>query len=253
MNWSRVKSIMIFFLIGINVFLLIVFGLITYRENYIPDSVIGAATSVLASEGFPCDSDLIPNMYKSAAVLNTDFYTASELSDAFFGRQLPFRTEGYSLIAESDSDGEKLTVSGSSFAFESDRTEKSASPRKIRRALEKAGINMRGAVYDSRHKQFVLYYKGIILDKMYIKAGIDSDGRLCRADAAWVQISPSSVKKRVSFMETVTALPQKIKKKGTVKKIELAYALDSFHSDKYVFRPSWIVTVGEKKTTITCE
>ena len=135
MNWSRVKSIMIFFLIGINVFLLIVFGLITYRENYIPDSVIGAAASVLASEGFPCDSDLIPNMYKSAAVLNTDFYTASELSDAFFGRQLPFRTEGYSLIAESDSDGEKLTVSGSSFAFESDRTEKSASPRKIRRAL----------------------------------------------------------------------------------------------------------------------
>lgn len=89
MNWSRVKSIMIFFLIGINVFLLIVFGLITYRENYIPDSVIDAAASVLASEGFPCDSDLIPNMYKSAAVLNTDFYTASELSDAFFGRQLP--------------------------------------------------------------------------------------------------------------------------------------------------------------------
>ena len=242
---------MIFFLIGINVFLLIVFSFITYRENYIHDDVINAAASVLETGGFPCDPNLIPNRYRNTPVLNADFYTASELSDAFFGRQLPFRTEGYSLIAESDS--ARLTVSGSSFAFESDRTEQSASPWKIRRALEKAGINMHGAVYDSKKKQFVLYYKGLILDKMYIKAGIDSDGILCSADAAWAQVSPSSVKKRVSFMETVSSLPQKIKKKGPVQKIELAYALDSFHSDKYVFRPSWIVTVGGKKTTIICE
>lgn len=252
MNWARIKSIMIFFLIGINIFLLAVAAVTTYRENSVSDDVVAAAANVLKAEGFPCDADSIPNMYKTATVLNADFYTPGELSDAFFGRQLPFRTEGYSLIAESE-DGETLTVSGSSFTFKSEREKKSASPRTVRRALEKAGIDMHGAVYDSKSKRFLLYYKGIILDKMFIRAELDEDGSLAFAEATWPQITPSSSKKRVSFMESVSQIPKKIKNKGEIEKIELAYALDSFHGERYMFRPSWIVTVGKEKTTIMCE
>ena len=122
------------------------------------------------------------------------------------------------------------------------------SGKKLLSALKKAGINMKNSVYDSKNDYFYLFYRKVNLFNIYLRAAVDGEGALCRVEAQWPKISPSSHKKRISFIESISALPEKFEKPGRITSVEFGYALVVTQGDKYIFKPSWRVkTENETK------
>jgi len=242
MNWSKIKTIIIYFLLGMNAFLLVCMAFFTYSENVVPKNVLTASVTLLQNSGFEIQEDVLPGSYVTLPKLNTSFYSPSDLSDIFFKKQLPFRTKDDSLIASEN--GAELTVSRNTFSYKSKNPAVKASPGKIKRKLKKAGINMSGAVYDESTGFFYRMYKGHNLFNMYIKASLDEDGNISEAVAQWPgSLSPQSGK-RFSFTKHIPTLSD-YEVRGEITKIECGYELKALGGEKYVFTPSWRVAIDD--------
>ena len=251
MNWTNLKTILIYFLIGMNIFLIICMAIFTHNENAVPDDVLQAACTLLRDDGFEIEPDALPDSYISLPVINASFYSPSELSDIFFGKQLPFRTKGDSLIASEG--GATLTVNLNSFSYENGNSIQSASPGKIKRKLKKAGINMQGAVYDEKTGYFYRMYKGYNLFNMYIKASLDDNGNICQISAQWPSTLSAQAAQRFSFTKHVPTLKEKFKTRGKIQNIECGYELKLIGGNKYVFMPSWRVAVGRESIILNIQ
>lgn len=248
MSWNKIKSIMICFLVAINIFLLAFLSITVYRKNTIPDKVLNASIAVLKKEGFDCNTELLPKVYYTLPAVSAQFYSAADLSDLFFKRQLAFRTVENSLVA---SEGKAtLTINGNFFTYESGYApDSTASPKKIKRALKKLGIDMSGAVYDEKSGYFYCMYKNLNLFNMYIQAKLDDSGEICYVSAQWPSKLSPMTKRTFSFNESIMNLEKIFPSGGKITAIEAGYCLRSANSsEKYVFSPAWRVNVdGESK------
>ncbi len=243
MNWSKIKLIMIYFLFGMNVFILAFTAVITYRENKIPESVVSSSLQVLAERGFSCDESLFPDYIYSLPDLSAEFFSASELSDMFFGRQIPFRTSGDSLIARENY--ATLTVKNNFFSYESSVTPTDIGKKDKLRLLKKLGIDMSSSVYDEKSGYFHKMYKQGNLFDMYIKIEADSAGNIALLNAQWPKsVKPHRARKQFSITEYVPKIWQSFDN-GTITGIEPGYRL-TLRDDAFVFKPAWRVTVNKK-------
>lgn len=242
MNWSKIKNIMIFFLTAMNIFMISFIAVTTFRESVVPSEVISASSQVLKKDNFLCDNTLIPQKRYTLPHLEAKFYTASELSDLFFGKQLAFRTVENSLIAKENK--ASLTVSSNHFLFESGySSDNSFSSSKIKRALKKIGIDMKNCIYDEKEARFLYMYKNICLNDMYIDARLDADGEICYISAQWPYLLKSLREENFSFSEYVTKVKSAFPEGGKIDSVEPVYALSS-SANKYIFSPAWRVSVG---------
>ena len=242
MNWSKLKSIMIFLLFGINIFLLIFMGITTFNENKISDKVITATVNTLNAQGFECDESIIPRRDYSLPVLTIKFYSAVELSDMFFGKQMAFRTENDSLIAENGN--RILTVKSNYFSFSSGKTPVKSDYKTLSKALKKAGIDISESVYDSENNYFYGMYKNANLFNMYIKAETDANGELCVVEAQWPRFIRLGPKQTLSFFRRIMKLKEGFPNGGRIENIELGYELMPPQGDNYEMVPAWRITVG---------
>lgn len=243
MNWSKIKSIMICFLITMNIFLLAFLAITTFNESKVPHEVIDASIKVLKRDGFECEKRIIPSSYQIMPSLSAQFYSASSLSDLFFGKQMAFKTSENSLVA---SEGKAtLTVSGNYFLYENGYdADSSYSPGKIKRALEKIGIDMSDSVYDEQTGFFYCMYRNYNLFNMYIEAKVDSDGELCYVSAQWPSKLTPIEKQTFSFTESIMDLKKIFPEGGKITMIECGYSLHHMRGEKYVFSPSWRINVN---------
>lgn len=244
MNWSKIKSIMIFFLIAMNIAMIAFIAMTSLRDASVPESVIDASLKVIEGEGFECDRALFPSKSYTLPRLDVKFHTASELADIFFSKQLAFRTVEGSLVAREER--ATLTVSENHFLYESGYdADGSHSSKRVKRALEEAGINMRGSVYDENEDCFYFMYKDVNLFNMYLRAKLDSDGELCYVSAQWPSVLSALEDKDISFTQVITKLASAFPDGGTIRAIEPGYALHSSGS-KHYFSPAWRVNVDGK-------
>lgn len=248
MDWSRIKNIIIIFLIVLNIFLLAMMGVTTYRENYISPDVLNSALKVLKKDGFLCEPDIMPDMYIDAVVLKTEFYSAIELSEIFYKKQVPFRTSKDTLIAENN--GGKLSVSSNYFLFENGSTPVKASELRLRHALRKAGIDMSYSVFDKSTGYFYMMHRSSNLFNMYLHAEVDKSGNLCRVEAQWPKSVKPSSRKRISFCDKAVSLSDYFKVAGRISQIELGYELKSESEDSFSFEPSWRVSTEDETQII---
>ena len=248
MDWSKIKNIIIIFLIVLNIFLLVMMGVTTFRESYISPDILKAALNVLKQDGFLCDEDIMPDMYIDAVVLKTEFYSAIELSEIFYKKQVPFRTSKNTLIAENN--GSKLSVSSNYFLFESGSSSVKASELKLRHALWKAGIDMSYSVFDDETGYFYMMHRSNNLFNMYLNAQLDSSGNLCRVEAQWPKSVKPSSRKRISFCDKAVALSSYFQAAGRIREIELGYELKSVSEDSFLFEPSWRVSTDNETQII---
>lgn len=250
MNWTKIKTIMICFLVVMNMFLLSFLAVTTLRENTIPQPVIDASVKILQKEGFECNKALIPDSYYVLPRLSAQFYSASSLSDLFFGKQTAFRTAENSLVANEGK--ATLTVSGNHFLYENGYdADNSYSYKEIKRALSKIGINMSDAVYDENEGFFYYMYKNVNLFNMYIEAKLDSDGELCYVSAQWPSKLSALEKNKISFSENIMSLKTHFPDGGNISHIEAGFSLNHISGEKYMFIPSFRVTVGDTSKIIT--
>ncbi len=245
MNWSKIKTIMICFLIVMNIFTTSFIIFTHISKSTVPEEVIKATRDVLKKDGFICNIDKIPDKIEELPILNTTFYSASDLSDIFFGKQLAFSTVKNSLVAkENDA---ILTVTENHFTFEtSSEPDKSYSPEEIKKTLEDSGIDMSDAVYDNGARCFYKMYKKTNLFNMYMLAELDKNGDLCYVSALWPGLLTEYETKTLSFTSSVTKLKDLFPEGGTIETIEVGYSLKNLGNEKYRFTPSWRVKVGNE-------
>lgn len=245
MSWSKIKSIMVYFLIAMNLFMALFIAITNYRDTHVPGKVIEASAEILKRDGFNCDKKIIPASTYELPVLDTSFYSADKLSEVFYGKQLPFKTDKDSLVA---TDGDStLTVTGNYFSYKS--TEKAhgqVSEKELRSALEKIGLNMEDSVYDEQENCFYKMHKGVNLFNMYIKAEIDKGGSICNISAQWPTEITERNKAKLSFVTSVTKVKDSFPDGGKITLIEKGYALKPLGNNNYRFIPSWRVKVGKE-------
>ena len=245
MKWSTIKNIMVGFLIFMNLFMLAIIIVTTINKTYIPQNVIDSALSVIRKSGFEISEDIFPNKYYTRPSYNAQFYSASDLSELFFEKQIAFRTVGESLVGMNED--AVLTVNDNYFSYDSGKEELgNSSPKELKRALEEVGFDMTGAVYDQKTKHFYKIYDKANLFNMYLEAKLDNNGEVCFVKAQWPKSLVEGERSTVSFIESSAKLKEIFPDGGTIKDIELGYSLHSLGGDNYLFFPSWRVNVNGK-------
>lgn len=247
MNWSKIKTLMIYFLLGMNIFMIAFIAISMWRDYAVPDNVINATLNILEKNNFECEKTLIPTTTYDLSDLNVSFYSESELSEIFFSKQLAFKTSEKSLVAQSG--GATLTVTDSHFVFENGKSaDTTVSERRIKKALKNAGINMDFAVYDKKERCFYRMYNGVNLFNMYLKAELDHNGEICYVSALWPgELTPYN-DVRLSFSASIKKVKEAFPEGGKIELVEPGYLLIPVGGNRYTFKPSWRVKInGELK------
>lgn len=245
MKWSNIKNIMVGFLIIMNLFMLAIIAVTTMQQSFIPERVVNAAISVLRESGFEIEDDTFPSSYYTLPSYNAQFYSASDLSELFFGKQVAFRTEENSLVAVEGA--AVLTVNDNHFYYESGRTaSETKSSSVLRRAVKKLGIDMKGAVYDEKTGYFYRMYNDTNLFNMSLEVKLDNDGEICFIKALWPKKLTTGERRKISFVESTMKLKEEFPDGGKIKNIELGYSLRSVGGEKFYFTPAWRVKVNNE-------
>ena len=243
MKWNNIKNIMIGFLIFMNVFLLVIITATTIQKSYIPQEVTASAISVIEKAGFELNHDIFPEKYHSLPTYRAQFYSASDLSELFFKRQIAFRTDEESLVGNEGI--AELIVNDNYFSYDSGYSPSdNFTPKMLKKALSKIGFDMSGAVYDAANGCFYKMYEDLNLFNMSIEAKLDSDGNICYVKAHWPKTLIKGERNNISFIESSAKLKKYFPQGGTIDSIELGYALHSSGGNKFLFKPTWRVSVN---------
>ncbi len=247
MKWSSIKNLMIGFLIFMNIFMLAIIITTSIKKSYIPQNVIDSSLSVLRKSGFEISEDIFPDKYYTKPSYKAQFYSASDLSDLFFKKQIPFRTVGESLIGIEEY--ASLTVSDNYFLYDSGEVAiDKVSMKELQQALEEIGFDMTGAVYDKKTGHFYKMFDNANLFNMYLEAKLDKNGNVCFVKAQWPKSLTKAENKTISFIESSAKLKELFPDGGTIKNVELGYSLHALGGDNFIFSPAWRVNVnGEPK------
>lgn len=242
MKWSKLKNMIICFLLAMNLFMLSFIAFDSYKKSVIPDNVIKASFKVLEDSGFKCSKEDFPKHNHYLPPLNVTFYSASDLSELFFGRQVAFGTSDNSLVAKHD--GAVLKVYSNHFAYTTGKPAKKASEKELKKALKSLGIDTKSIVFDKKEKCFYKMYKNYNLFNMYINIELDKQGEICNMSAQWPKEIVDLGREKIAFTESLTKLKKAFPTGGNIKKIELGYSLRFLGGEKYKFVPEWRVNVG---------
>ena len=133
MKWTKIKNIILSFLLAMNIFMLIIITITSEAKRAIPEKVIESSVSYLNRSGFEISDDIFPDMYYSLPSYSAKFYSASDLSTLFFNKQVAFSTIGNSLIAKESRS--TLTVNSNHFTYESNNQSVKADSKQIKNAF----------------------------------------------------------------------------------------------------------------------
>ena len=122
-----------------NILLIGIVSVSTFKERNIPDDAIEAGITLLEKNGFSCEKDIFPKTYENLPSLSAEFYSATELSEMFFGTQIAFKTQDGSLIGTLD--GATLTVTDNYFLYETEKNPVKASDLSLLKELKKLGLD----------------------------------------------------------------------------------------------------------------
>lgn len=246
MKWSKIKNIMIYFLLVMNLSMLAFISLDSYKKTVIPDNVIRASLKILEDSGFNCSEEDFPSSNHYLPSLSVTFHSASDLSELFFGEQVAFGTSDNSLVAKHD--GATLKVYSNHFTYSTGKAAKEASEKELKRALKNIGIDTKSIVFDEEEKCFYKMYKNYNLFNMYISVELDKEGEICNISAQWPKEITDLSREKITFTQSLTKLKKAFPTGGSINKIELGYALRFLGGEKYKFVPAWRVNVdGEIK------
>ena len=227
-----------------NILLLTIISLSTLIEENMPENAVDAGIKILSESGLDCSRDVFPKTFKSIPVLTAKFYSATELSEIFFDKQLAFKTEGNSLIATSDN--ATLTITDNHFTYKTTDEGSSTSSSKILKKLKKIGFNMDGATYDDSKKLFIKKINNLEIFNMYLDAKLNNENEICFVSGYWPVITSVGENEHLSFSSHVLKVKDIFPDGGKITAIELGYSADNFKKGKFAFKPSWKITVNDE-------
>lgn len=250
MKWPTVKNLMLGLLLVMNLFMLSTLLVKRFNSEMIPPLAREATVDAMENSGIICADSLIPEKYLTIKGLKGAFPTAIELSRMFFGEQLAFQTEDRTLIATRD--GAELVVGDQDFSYKSGKPGVDAGEKELRRALDRLGLDVKNAAYDSVTGRFEGRYDGKPVFGMYIKASLDAQGSIARIDACWPRLYAGGGNySGVSIMNCLPGILDRLSDKGEVKAIEAGYSFaKTENTDTLAFQPSWRFTMEKGGTEV---
>ncbi len=248
MNWYKIKTIMIFSLLFINVFLVVFLVKTTYQEKKIPKKLITASIDVLKQNNLQCSEEIFPKTKPTLPHLNVKYYLPSELCDIFFKKQIAFRTDEETLIAQHN--GETLEIKDNYFCYKTSKKAQKYSDQKYKATLNKLGFNMKSVKFDDDKKIFYKYYKKTKLSDVYLKVMLDENGEICFVESVWPKSMKAISRERISFSDKIIKASKEFPEGGIINEIKVVYSPNKKVGTNNYFAPCWKVVVNNKPKVI---
>lgn len=250
MNWYKVKNILLFILITMNIFVISALTVKRITTENIPPVVSAAGMLALNNSGITCDSSLIPDKYLSAPRLEAAFPSPMGLSLRFFGSQLAFQSDNEGLTAQNEKG--ILVVKDEFFSYKTENGACEFGEKRLRRALEDAGFNMSKGLYSEKYNTFVFYYDNRPLFDMYIYAALDKNGELCVAEGKWPdRVRPLGSETGLSVISHLPEAGNEFGAGGTIESIRFGYSLlKESDSGGSTFIPAWKVKMKDGRSKV---
>lgn len=245
MNWYRIKTVLIFLFLAINVFLAAMLGFGALSESRAAKARISAAVSALEQNGITVSAE-VPHKTPRLGTLTLENLKADPA--AFADRLLGGKATRFGSTWQRD--GKSVTMPERGFTYTSGADAVPAekkSIKKMKKALENMGLSMEyaeGTLQDGAVR-FIQEVNGAPLYDCWLMVYPAADGTVARMEGIWAEIVADG-RERADIKGAESALLSFLREDGTDKEITAVHwgyavllAEEGYHSADAV--PVWRV------------
>ncbi len=247
MKWSSIKNVLILLLAATNVFLLANILRNESEAERLPKGLPESAVRFLEENGIKASESLIPKTYEKRRKVSAVVYGIDDLSEKLLGERVGYKSIGRIISAEKDAN--RLTLSGSEFAFETGKKAAEKDGKKIIEALKEKGFDMKHAFFDKGDGLVKNKVGGAVVTEMYLNVCLDENGEIASIYGTWGNLTVSKESEKVSFISALPKAVAAMPEGSRIDKIARVYIPEK-NGQKYEVKPGWRITSGEEEYTV---
>lgn len=247
MNWSKIKNIMIFILVAVNLFLIADISVMHYSSTALPEGTGESFKKVLEKNNIELEGYLVPKYYETRKVIEAEFYDIDFLTKAFLNGQPTYVSQSNAVTAKVE--GRSLTVSDIIIEYtrEGNGVEKNGDD--IIKALKKAGISTTGAKFVKNEGLVRVFLDDILVEGVYLDVKLSEEGEIMYLKGVWPKISVTNATEKVSVISSVKELCQTIPQGSCIDGIEKIY-ITKGDNKNCTITPGWKISCEGKSYTV---
>lgn len=248
MSWSKVKNIMIFILVAINLFLIADIGLTSFMRASLPKGTGENFKGVLYSRGIEIDDKLVPKYYETRKTLEGEFCDIDYLTKIFIGESVGYISDGKSIIAQKGD--KKLSVSGTSFEYTAPGQAADKNGKKIIAAIKKIGLSTFGATFVQDEGLVRVYTDGAFVEGVYLDVTLSESGEIIYLKGVWPNLRQSGEEEKLSVIKATNEICNVLEPNAHIDNIEKVYFLEETEK-KCIIIPGWKIFANGKSYIVS--
>ncbi len=247
MNWSKIKNIMIFILVAVNLFLIGDISFTRYASTSLPKGTGESFQTVLSKNGIELEGYLIPEYYETRRVINSEIYSVDNLSEIFFDQPVKYESDGQSVFVV---DGDKkLVVSGISFEYTNNGQAVEKNGSDIISALKKLGISTSGARFVKEEGLLRVFVEDDLVEGIYLDVKLSDKGEVVFLKGVWPKVDITKSTQKVSVISSVSRICETIPSGSCIDRIEKIYVTKSDGKECSI-SPGWKISCEGKSYVV---
>ncbi len=252
MNWYKAKTILIFFFLSTNIFLLVNILNATNKATVISDEVVSSAVEIMAQNGISIDPGIIPRRNKAVTAVTAEniIQDYTSFAEKILGGPVQKNTDGkYAGPAG------QLMLKGDTFAFTAveNRAQKNTAPIKAASSfLKELGFDLSHTqrTVNGSTVEYRKSFAGLPFLNGYITLKVEN-GAVVSADGCWFQEQKRSLFSEKNTLKNITSILVDYAAQGgsasAVTDLEFGYALpksSAYHKNAELV-PTWVITTDQ--------
>ncbi len=174
MEWSKIKTILIWIFVIVNAFLFTVYLKGMYVDTTLEDTVVENTVSILASNNISVKKDIVPKIHANVKICNIENKYNSVADMIEDSKKIALQNEIDFFVEEN------IKVKGNTFTIEVNENKKTSKPYKYaKKSMKKTGL-FENTEYSVREKDgyvyFYLEFDNKIFYDSYIRVKADEKG-----------------------------------------------------------------------------
>lgn len=238
MNWSKIKNVMIFILVFINLFLIVNVAFTKYASRSLPEGTGESFENILEKSGITLEKKIVPRYYETRKIVKAEAYDIDYLTELLIGEKVKYVSEGQSIVAPGTD--KKLVISGSGIEYTTLKESVDKNGSRILKALEKAGFSKSGAYFDESTGYVQLMIDSVPVKGIYLDVSLDKNGDIAYMKGIWPHITIEGTDSKVSVISAVNSICNELPEGSHINNIEKIYVFENGESG-YTVSSAWIV------------
>ena len=247
MNWSKIKNIMIFILVAVNLFLIGDIFVMHYSSTALPEGTGESFKKVLEKNNIELEGYLVPKYYETRKVIEAEFYDMDYLTKAFLQGQPTYLSSGNTVTAMVE--GRSLKVSDVIIEYTQVGEAVEKNGEDIIKALNEAGLSTTGAKFVKNEGLVRVFVDDILVEGVYLDVKLSKEGEIVYLKGVWPKITITNATEKVSVISSVKELCQAVPQGSCIDGIEIIYVT---HGDNKncTITPGWKISCEGKTYTV---